>query len=443
MATNRTRRSEWHQKGGKWALSLGVRGTRVRLFEKEKGGVFYRATWVPGSGRDVRSLGTRDRAEAERLGRQLLAALLVGRPSPTAGPVRLGDLVTRYQREAAAYRDNKPRTREEDRVRLQMLVESLGVARDVRTITPDAWGDHARRRRAGGIRYGDDRMTEPVGPRSIEADFRVISAVLRWACTVPVGSNGGRLLDRNPLAGVRCDREKNPTRSVATWDRFVATRAAIQELADAAEDEAVRRDWLMVGFALTLAEATGRRESSIRWLQWGDIDEEHGVIRWRAESDKLGIAWESPLTDPLREEIVAFRATLEGTDTALVFASPRVADQPLNRGWFDKRLARAERKAGLPKLAGSLWHAYRRKWATERKHHPIKDVAAAGGWKSTQTLLTCYQQADHDTLRRVLDEPRKLRDRGVGDAAPIAGVAGVAPTVAEKRRQKRHLALMG
>jgi hypothetical protein len=34
---------------------------------------------------------------------------------------------------------------------------------------------------------------------------------------------------------------------------------------------------------------------------------------------------------------------------------------------------------------------------------------------STQTLVTCYQQPDDDTLRRVLDEPRKLRDRGLGD----------------------------
>jgi hypothetical protein len=40
----------------------------------------------------------------------------------------------------------------------------------------------------------------------------------------------------------------------------------------------------------------------------------------------------------------------------------------------------AEKKAKLPKLDGSLWHAYRRKWAIERKHLPLKDVAAAGGW---------------------------------------------------------------
>ena len=37
-------------------------------------------------------------------------------------------------------------------------------------------------------------------------------------------------------------------------------------------------------------------------------------------------------------------------------------------------------------LERSLWHAYRRGWATSRKHLPDVDVAAAGGWKSTETL---------------------------------------------------------
>ncbi len=48
-------------------------------------------------------------------------------------------------------------------------------------------------------------------------------------------------------------------------------------------------------------------------------------------------------------------------------------------------------------LAGGLWHPYRRKWATERKHLSLKDVAAAGGWRDVETLLTCYQQPDQDS----------------------------------------------
>src|SRR6478672_5829345 len=44
-------------------------------------------------------------------------------------------------------------------------------------------------------------------------------------------------------------------------------------------------------------------------------------------------------------------------------------------------LAPASRTAAeLPKLKGGVWHPYRRKWATVRKHLSLADVAAAGGW---------------------------------------------------------------
>lgn len=40
----------------------------------------------------------------------------------------------------------------------------------------------------------------------------------------------------------------------------------------------------------------------------------------------------------------------------------------------------SRRSEKLEKLDGGLWHSYRRKWATERKHLPLMDVAAACGW---------------------------------------------------------------
>ena len=64
----------------------------------------------------------------------------------------------------------------------------------------------------------------------------------------------------------------------------------------------------------------------------------------------------------------------------------------------------------LEKLNGSLWHAYRRRWATARKHLPDADVAAAGGWANPNTLRLVYQQADADTMLRVVLEPDELRE---------------------------------
>ena len=79
---------------------------------------------------------------------------------------------------------------------------------------------------------------------------------------------------------------------------------------------------------------------------------------------------------------------------------------------FDKWLTVAEQEANLEQLDGGLWHPYRRAWATNQKHLPINDVVAAGGWVDTETLLTCYQQPDTETLLSVTAEERKVREFG-------------------------------
>lgn len=79
--------------------------------------------------------------------------------------------------------------------------------------------------------------------------------------------------------------------------------------------------------------------------------------------------------------------------------------------WVITVVAAPLKMADLPKLKGGLWHPYRRKWATERKHLSIKDVAVAGGWKDHETLLTCYQHPDEESLLAVTSEPRKLKER--------------------------------
>lgn len=69
---------------------------------------------------------------------------------------------------------------------------------------------------------------------------------------------------------------------------------------------------------------------------------------------------------------------------------------------------------GCPSSTAVPGMSYRRKWASERKHLPLPDVAAAGGWKGTQTLLTCYQAADANTMLTVMSETRKVTDRATG-----------------------------
>src|SRR5438128_3621191 len=51
---------------------------------------------------------------------------------------------------------------------------------------------------------------------------------------------------------------------------------------------------------------------------------------------------------------------------------------------MDKWLRRAFQLAELAPPWHGLWHSIRRKWATERKGYPVKDVAAAGGWPASR-----------------------------------------------------------
>ena len=83
----------------------------------------------------------------------------------------------------------------------------------------------------------------------------------------------------------------------------------------------------------------------------------------------------------------------------------------LPRHKFGAWLRAVEQKAGIVKLDGSLWHAYRRAWATSRKDLPAADVAAAGGWKDVATMIRCYQMPDDATLLEVMSHSKKIVER--------------------------------
>ena len=326
------------------------------------------------------------------------------------GPLSLGELWQRFKSEAASYLDNKAKSRADTASRMKHLIGFFGLDRDVRSLSALDQLNYSTARRRGGMRLPDGRVTSPVRASTVAADVFVLHHVLAWACTVPT-TRLGRLLDRQPLAGVRREREKNPRRAVATWERFEATRAAMQRNRAPSGERAVEvRRWIGMELALVLTEATGRRLGSIRALRWDDIDWARGTIRWRAEADKKGFEWVVPAPKALLDQLKDFQELLNGGG-ALLFPAERNPVVPMDRHLFDKWLTVAEREAKLPKLPGSLWHAYRRKWASERRHHPLPDVAAAGGWRDHTTLLECYQAPDEKAILAVMSEPMKRREQ--------------------------------
>lgn len=92
--------------------------------------------------------------------------------------------------------------------------------------------------------------------------------------------------------------------------------------------------------------------------------------------------------------------------------SPKDAQAPCSRHLLRDWWKRAELKAGLEPVRGRGWHSLRRKFATELKEVPLKDLCHLGGWRSAQTVLACYQQADEETMRTALESRRIVRAAG-------------------------------
>lgn len=182
---------------------------------------------------------------------------------------------------------------------------------------------------------------------------------------------------------------------------------------------------------LVLAWETGRRINAILHLRRSDLllsseevrralaEEGHDqgqaehwpvAIRWRAEHDKCGYLSFAPLNRAARGAVEAYLRTHPKIGEAWVFPGNRRPGEPLDELMAGYYLTRAEAEAGLPKLHRGGWHAFRRAWASRRRHKPARDVAEAGGWRSLDALQTAYQHADAQTMRQVVELDEQTPD---------------------------------
>jgi len=240
----------------------------------------------------------------------------------------------------------------------------------------------------------------PVNATAVQQDIKLLKAMMTWATMVL--DDGRPLLDRNPLLGFSVPREANPRRPVIESE-------TVEKLMAVAERVSPHMPLL-----ITLMDSTGRRLGSVVNLRWDDFDFERKTIRWRAEHDKKRKTWVVPMPKKAEQALLEFRAKHPVIGSTLVFPMKRDRSRTIGRHVAADWLKRAFRYAELQRPKGALWHTFRRKFATERKFFPLKDVAEAGGWKDVGTLLTCYQMADEETIRAVIDNPRPVQRPGTG-----------------------------
>lgn len=261
-----------------------------------------------------------------------------------------------------------------------------------------------------GRRVSDPDKRRPVGPRTVQKTLKALRQVCRFA--MDTRRNGRPLLAFDPTAGFKLPKNPNPMQPVYTDAKYRALLKASREHKMRVGGRYVPS---YLPTLLVLCYETGRRIGAVvplRWEDWMPQEGTYGKIRWRADSDKLGIESKTPVTREARDAIEAHRQQYPGIGT-WVFPAPesgeRQMDVPLAVRWFRK----AEEEAEIEHEPRSGYHSLWRAFATKRKGMPIQDVAKLGGWEGKQVLEDLYQKADDDGMERVLLEGQKVELRVV------------------------------
>jgi integrase len=378
----------------RWSRTVGTqRGNRIRIYQREASGNLQMAVWDPEKKKYRQiSLGHTDRERATRDAAEMVRLRDAGEWIDSRS-LTLGILVARYLAENTHARDGSLKTEHYRRGcerYAKYLLGWFGGDTPIIELTPERMAGYAAARRSGQING------RPVGATAVHQDIKLLKSMMKWA--TGVYNNGHPLLDRNPLTGFATPKTRNPMRPLIEAETVEKLKAVADRVSP------------LLPLLMTLMDSTGRRLSSVLGLRWDDFNFEKRIITWRAELDKKRRPWLVPMPREAEQALLKFRAEHPVIGSALVFPMKNDPTRPVTRHLASDWLKRAYRYAGLERSKGGLWHPFRRKWATERKEYPVKDVAAAGGWEDIPTALM-YQQPDEATLRQVMDHPKPLEKR--------------------------------
>lgn len=387
----RNTRKRWSYSAGEWGRN------RVRVYERpERGDLFlqYAEPQADGELRQVRiSLGRCSQDDAKIKVDEIAAKFATVKPAEAAAePVTLQSLFDNYEREVTP---GKVRgTQRHDRVAFDLFVRCFGAERDPLGLSRRDWDKFIRERKRGTLRP-KGRRAGLVGGRQIQYDLKTLLAVLNWATTV-TDDRGDPLLVRNPLKGMPMPSAVSPRRPRLADDQY---RAMVGKAFDVHP---------LFRLALVLAHETGHRLGSILGLRWSDVNLERRTIQWRAENDKIGFDHLTLLTADAVAALDAQQRRQGAIGNAALLPSAKDPTRHVCRRTMYDWWELCEERAGLEPVPWRGFHSLRRKFATEMKHAPLKDLCYLGGWKSAATVINVYQQPDAETMQSALDARRAL-----------------------------------
>lgn len=377
--------------------TTGEKGrNRVSVFRR--GRLLY-LRWYDGAGRQRKqALSHRNVARAKADADKLAASMQRG--DVVAPTVRtLAGLFDKYLADRDRLYERKELTRNAWRhgQKVWRIAEAVwGRSLDPLKLTQEHIRDYCRYRQAAGSLARNGTQGRPLGGRILEQDVDLLRAACNWAV-----SQTPPLLPWNPVRIEWMPKAGQP-------NQVHLEPAEIQAMLTVAPQ--VHR---YAALLVALCYETGHRIGAVRQLHWDDVNLVSRTIHWRAGQDKSKFDHYTPLVDELLP-VLGAHPVREGP---LFPAERRGRGRGLPGTCMSREAANGlftalEAAAGLPPLPGRGWHSFRRVFANELRAEPLKDVASAGGWKSTKTLVDVYLKTSIPAMRDAL----KGRKRSVSPA---------------------------
>lgn len=417
------------RKGALKSETFGQRPHRLRIFTRRPGGTIYCEFWDRETQEQKRLSLDHANWDRARLWAQREAGLLADglAQSLKRDAVTVDELLSAYLETRTP---SKVASEQRGDERRAAIFRTLWRSRLVRSLGERDWRDFIVRRGAGGIRVHEtwkraDGSTVEIGPtvfapvraRTIDADLVFINAVFNWAQQTII--EGRPLIERNPFGNavpgskrwLERPKEMDPQRPVVVEEWYEKVRAAAFGVR-ARVGGAFRPTPLVT--MIDVAHGTARRITAIcrlrtTDLEWGERDGARTVTAVRWSPIKGAQAVVVPVNVEVGIALAAHVRTSGLIGDRWLFPAPKDATRHVSKRVATEWLYRAIEAAKVEKPDGGAWHMFRRKWATERKHWPWKDIARAGGWKDRRALESSYITWDDATVDAVVNEPKRLR----------------------------------